>query len=74
MSKQPTPTEITNESGLTFDEWYRKADHAVDRICGLGVDDLPDGNSYDAFISNESPASYVRMILEEEGFPFNEDH
>lgn len=64
--------EITNGSGLTFKEWYRKADHAVARVCGLGVDDLPDGNSYDAFISDELPADYARMILEEEGFPFNE--
>jgi len=65
-----TEEPIHNESGLTFKQWYRKADHAVSGVCGLGVDDLPDGNSYDAFISDESPADYARMLLEEEGFSF----
>ena len=64
----PNSDTITNASGHTFKEWYRIADRAVARICGLGLDDLPDGNSWDAWNDNESPVNYARMILEEEGF------
>jgi len=60
----------TNGAGHTFKEWYRLADEAVAAVCGLGIDDLPDGNSYDAWDADEAPKDYARMILEEEGFPF----
>jgi hypothetical protein len=68
-SNTETPT---NGNGHTFKQWYRLADRAVEDVCGLGLDDLPDGNSWDAWNNDESPVDYARMVLEEEGFPFNE--
>jgi hypothetical protein len=60
--------DSVNDNGLTFKEWFRLADSAVCAVCGLGLDDLPDGNSWYAWDDNESPVNYARMILEEEGF------
>ena len=60
----------TNEDDLTFEAWYARADRACTRISGVGIDDLPDGNSYDAWQSNATPKDYAVMLLEEEGFPF----
>tara|TARA_R110002020_G_scaffold173263_1_gene364075 strand:- start:359 stop:574 length:216 start_codon:yes stop_codon:yes gene_type:complete len=60
----------TNEDGITFKQWYAAADRAVYRRSGLGVDDLPDGNSWDAWNESVDPSDYAVMLLEEEGFPF----
>ncbi len=59
-----------NTEGLTFEAWYAQANAACAGICGLGIDDLPDGNSYDAWSSDSTPRDYAVMMLEEEGFPF----
>ena len=64
-----TSTETRNSAGHTFKEWFRLADQFVEAVCGLGLDDLPDGPSWDSWNDNVSPADYVQMILEEEGFP-----
>ena len=64
-------TKILNGRGQTFKQWYVAVDKCVNAICGLGVDDLPDGNSWDAYANEETPRDYAIMILEEEGFPFN---
>ena len=67
-----TKQEPTNDQGLTFDQWYRKADMAVARVCGLGLDDLADGPSWDCWEAGYAPAEYARERLEEEGFPFDD--
>ena len=41
-----TSTRLNNR-GQTFEQWYTATDAAVSAICGLGVDDLPDGNSWE---------------------------
>lgn len=62
----PTPT--TNEAGQTYEQWYAQANAECAAICGLTCDDLPDGNSYDAFLDEATPLDYAEMLLEEEGF------
>jgi len=68
--EQPMNAQDTNEDGMTFKQWYAAADRAVSRHAGLGVDDLPDGNSWDAWSESVHPSDYAVMLLEEEGFPF----
>ena len=58
----------TNDNGLTFKEWLRLADRAVSAVCGLGLDDLPDGPSWDAWNDDESPADYASTVLYDAGF------
>ena len=65
----PAPTR-TNENGLTFNQWLAQADRACTKICGLGLSDLADGPSWDAWDSDESPKDYAITLLEDEGFPF----
>lgn len=60
----------TNEQGLTFQQWFDEANTACESLCGLGLDDLADGPSYDSWESGMSPREYAEEILEEEGFPF----
>lgn len=55
-----------------FAKWYAAADAACAAIAGLGIDDLPDGNSWDAWESGCSPEAYAYERLEDEGFPFEE--
>lgn len=67
------PTMITeeptlNESGHTFKEWHQLADRAVARVCGLGLNDLPDGPSWQAWDDGESPADYASTMLYDAGF------
>jgi hypothetical protein len=58
----------TNDNGLTFKEWLRLADRAVSAVCGLGLDDLPDGPSWDAWNDDEAPADYASTMLYDAGF------
>ena len=62
----------TNENHETFEQWYAKADRICQSIAGVGIDDLPDGNSWDAWSSEATPYDYVYMMLEEEGYPFED--
>ena len=55
-----------------FREWFAVADAECVRMSGLSIDDLPDGNSYDAFDGGVSPRSYAHDLLVEEGFPFDD--
>ena len=59
-----------NENGYTFKEWLRYGDRYVEVICGLGLDDLPDGPSRESWNDGVRPKDYAIMMLEEEGFPF----
>lgn len=55
---------------MTFEEWYAECDAWLTAKCGLGVDDLADGPSWDAWNDGLTPAEYGRSRLYEEGFPF----
>ena len=65
-----TSTETpTNDNGLTYKEWFRLADQSVEAVCGLGLDDLPDGPSWHAWDDDESPEDYASTVLYDAGFP-----
>ena len=63
-------TTETNDSGLTFKQWYREANAACIAIAGVGLDDLADGPSYDSWQDDCPPDEYAEELLIEEGFPF----
>ena len=52
----------------TYSEWYRAADKVCQGIAGVGIEDLPDGPSWDAWNDEVSPREYVNSVLSEEGF------
>jgi hypothetical protein len=62
---------MTNEEQYT--RWYKECDAVCMDFIGLGIDDLPDGNSRDAFDAGETPDEYVRGKLEEEGYPLDDE-
>jgi len=53
-----------------FQTWYRRADRHVILIAGVGIDDLTDGCSHDAWSAGVSPEEYAEERLEDDGFPF----
>lgn len=55
-----------------FGAWFARADAECLRMSGVGIEDLPDGNSFDAFDGGMSPRSYAHDLLVEEGFPFDD--
>lgn len=57
---------VENEDGLTFRQWYLKADEAMTALCGLDVDDLPDGDSWNSWNDGVSPAQYARDLFQQE--------
>ena len=60
----------TNDSGLTFKQWLAEANAACEEICGLGLNDLADGPSWDMWNDDCPPREYAEELLVEEGFPF----
>ena len=54
---------------MTYDEWYMKVDRLCLFIAGVGIDDLADGPSWDAWDDGVTPREYVMERLEEEGWP-----
>ena len=52
-----------------FEAWYREADRICSTVAGVGIDDLPDGPSRDAFEAGDTPGEYVDERLAAEGFP-----
>ena len=57
-------------NGLTYKQWYAKVDAIVMNIAGVGIDDLADGMSIDAWSDELTPREYAIDQLENEGFPF----
>lgn len=64
---------MRNDNNADFDRWYRRVDKACVLWAGVGIDDLADGNSYDAWNDGASPDEYVREKLAEEGFPSEDE-
>ena len=63
-------SDKTNPDGLTFDQWYTQCDNVVGDLCGFRLDDLPDGNSWDAWNDGVPPTEYATERLAESRFPF----
>ena len=61
--------------GRTYDEWTAEADKRVKQRVGfgLGLSDLPDGPSWDAWNQEQDPAEYADQLLEDEGFPSEDE-
>jgi hypothetical protein len=53
---------------ITFEEWMKKVDVAVESIAGCSVHDLPDFCFRDAYDDGRNPASVARETLVEAGF------
>ena len=53
----------------TFEDWYREANRICVATAGVGIDDLADGPSFDAFEAGDTPGTYVSDRLAYEGFP-----
>jgi hypothetical protein len=53
-----------------FEGWYAEVDSWVITIAGVGIDDLSDGPSYDAFADGVPPEEYAQDRLAADGFPF----
>ena len=52
--------------------YYRNAvDDEVTKICGMGLDDLPDYDVASAFEDGESPRDVAEAVLEYAGFPMD---
>ena len=56
----------------TYTAWYQACDRCCIRIAGVGIDDLPDGNSYAAWQDDMPVLEYVTQQLEEAGFPLDD--
>ena len=54
---------------MTYDEWYARCDRTCINLSGVGIDDLPDGPSRDAYDDGMPVLEYVLAQLEEAGFP-----
>ena len=63
----------TNCDGLTYKQWYDKVNAYVMNVAELGIDDLSDGPSWDSWNAGETPEDYAREMLEENGFPFDDE-
>ena len=61
--------EQRNLNGETFAQWYARANDYCSRRCGLTLDDLADGPSWDAWADETDYRTYVQDILTSEGFP-----
>lgn len=61
-----------NDDGTTYDAWMKAADAYVASVAGVGIHDLADGPSADAWLDCVPPEEYAIGLLVEEGFPFPE--
>jgi hypothetical protein len=52
-----------------FRDWMDLVDLALEALCGLKSDDLPDQCYRDQFDSGTEPREMAQMVLESEGFP-----
>lgn len=72
MTNQPTNQPDTR-NGKTFRAWYNQCDQLIATICGLSLDDLADGPSWEAWSDEITPAEYVYERLDDAGFPDLDD-
>ena len=52
-----------------YEDWYREANRICVTVAGVGIDDLADGPSRDAFDAGDTPGEYVDERLAYGGFP-----
>lgn len=64
----PDPT-ATNDSDLTFSQWWNQADDYCANLTGISLSDLADGPSWDAWHDDQTPQEYADELLTAEGWP-----
>jgi hypothetical protein len=63
-----TQAEQEAFDAAAFRAWMRKVDAALETLCGLGSDDLPDYSYRDAYDGGEAPISTAVAALEDVDF------
>ena len=58
---------------ITFENWMKRVDTYCQHVSGLSCYDLSDTCYHDKYDMGDSPSETARQLLEEEGFPFDED-
>ena len=58
---------------ITFESWMKRVDNYCRHVSGLSCYDLPDTCYRDKYDMGDSPSETARELLEDEGFPFDED-
>lgn len=53
-----------NENGVTFADWMKQVNRAVETIVGLSADDLPDWHYWDSWDSGDNPGFAAREVIE----------
>jgi len=48
---------------MTFEQWFRKVNIAVEKLCGMSVEDLPDCPYMDWFEDGMTPTSAARKAI-----------
>lgn len=66
--------DSTVDDGIWFADWLRLADRYCIGIAGVGLSDLPDTLSRDAYEAGDTPRDHVDDALLDNGFPFPEGH
>lgn len=57
-------SHVLNDDGLSFREWYRLADKHMNALCGLDVDDFPDGPSWSNWEAGIDPKDYATEVFQ----------
>jgi hypothetical protein len=60
------------QNPMTFEEWRKQVDREVLALAGVGLDDLPDKNTYDDWEDGLKPLEAAQQYLEEEDFPLED--
>jgi hypothetical protein len=55
---------------MTWDEWIKKVDRHIGKVCGLGTRDLADQPYREWWEDDMPPSEAAHHALEDEGFPF----
>lgn len=58
---------------MTYKEWMNEVDGYLLSKCGLTSGDLADGPSRDSYDSGDSPEEYADGLLEDEGYPMEDE-
>ena len=66
--------DSTIDNGVSFEQWLRLADRYCIGLAGVGLSDLPDTLSRDAYEAGDTPRDHVDDALLDNAFPFPEGH
>lgn len=73
MTKEEAESYGWGEQAEAFAAWRNKVDRAVEQVSGASLDDLPDMDFASRFEAGMSPTAVAYEVLENAGFPFDEE-